>query len=78
MRKFIISMFGSGDTSIKRVIAFLGFLIITIIMILNCFLHERFEPSYSLIEAVNVIVLVCVGGNVAEKFFSKKTKEINE
>ena len=78
MRKFIISMFGSGDTSIKRVIAFLGFLIITIIMILNWFLHESFEPSYSLIEAVKVIVLVCVGGNVAEKFFSKKTKEINE
>ena len=78
MRKFIISMFGSGDTSIKRVIAFLGFLIITLIMILNCFLHKRFEPSYSLIEAVKVIVLVCVGGNVAEKFFSKKTKEINE
>tara|TARA_R110000868_G_scaffold234437_2_gene488133 strand:+ start:377 stop:613 length:237 start_codon:yes stop_codon:yes gene_type:complete len=78
MRKFIISMFGSGDTSIKRVIAFLGFLIITLIMILNCFLHERFEPSYSLIEAVKVIVLVCVGGNVAEKFFSKKTKETND
>ena len=78
MKKFIISMFGSGDTSIKRVIAFLGFIIITLIMILNCFLHQSFEPSYSLIEAVKVIVLVCVGGNVAEKFFSKKTKEINE
>jgi len=78
MKKFIISMLGSGDTSIKRVIAFLGFLIITLIMILNCFLHQSFEPSYNLIEALKVIVLVCIGGNVAEKFFSKKTKEINE
>jgi hypothetical protein len=73
MKKFIIDMFSNSDTSIKRVIAFFGFLFISIIMILNSLYHQNIEPSYNLIEAVKVIVLVSIGGNVAEKFLTKKT-----
>ena len=65
-------MFGGGDTSIKRVIAFLGFLFIAVTMLLNSYQHESIKPSEELVDAVKVIVLVCIGGNVVEKFLEKK------
>ena len=74
MKKFIKEMFGGGDTSIKRVIAFLGFLFIAITMLLNSYSHESIKPSDELVDAVKVIVLVCIGGNVVEKFLDKKPK----
>lgn len=75
MKQFIKEMFGGGDTSMKRVIAFLGFLFIAVTMLLNSYQHEDIKPSADLVDAVKVIVLVCIGGNVAEKFMSKKAEE---
>ena len=75
MKKFIGEMFGGGDTSIKRVIAFLGFLFIAVTMLLNSYSHESIKPSADLVDAVKIIVLVCIGGNVAEKFLGKKAEE---
>jgi hypothetical protein len=72
MKKFLKEMFGGGDTSIKRVIAFLGFLFIAITMLLNSYSHESIKPSSDLVDAVKVIVLVCIGGNVVEKFLGKQ------
>ncbi len=68
-------MFTGGETSIKRVIAFLGFLFIAVTMLLNSYSHEEIKPSTDLVDAVKVIVLVCIGGNVVEKFLIKKTEE---
>jgi hypothetical protein len=76
MIKFIKDMFSGGDTSIKRVIAFLGFLFIAITMLLNSYSHADIKPSEDLVDAVKVIVLVCIGGNVAEKFLMKKSDNI--
>jgi hypothetical protein len=76
MIKFIKDMFGGGDTSIKRVIAFLGFLFLAVTMLLNSYQHESIKPSEDLVDAVKVIVLVCIGGNVAEKFLMKKSDNI--
>ena len=75
MKKFLKEMFGGGDTSIKRVIAFLGFLFIAVTMLLNSYQHESIRPSEDLVDAVKIIVLVCIGGNVAEKFLDKKSKD---
>lgn len=75
MKQFIKEMFGGGDTSIKRVIAFLGFLFIAVTMLLNSYQHEDIKPSADLVDAVKVIVLVCIGGNVVEKFLGKKLEE---
>jgi hypothetical protein len=75
MKKFIAEMFGGGDTSMKRVIAFLGFLFIAVTMLLNSYQHEDIKPSADLVDAVKVIVLVCIGGNVVEKFLGKKVEE---
>lgn len=76
MKQFIKEMFGGGDTSMKRVIAFLGFLFIAVTMLLNSYQHESIKPSADLVDAVKVIVLVCIGGNVAEKFLMKKSDNI--
>ena len=75
MKQFIKEMFGGGDTSMKRVIAFLGFLFIAVTMLLNSYQHEDIKPSSDLVDAVKVIVLVCIGGNVVEKFLGKKVEE---
>lgn len=75
MKQFIKEMFGGGDTSMKRVIAFLGFLFIAVTMLLNSYQHEDIKPSADLVDAVKVIVLVCIGGNVVEKFLGKKLEE---
>jgi hypothetical protein len=72
MKKFLIDMFTGGETSIKRVIAFLGFLFISITMLVNSYQHESIRPSTDLVDAVKIIVLVCIGGNVVEKFLTKK------
>jgi len=71
-------MFGGGDTSIKRVIAFLGFIFIAVTMLLNSYQHESIKPSEKLVDAVKVIVLVCIGGNVVEKFLDKSSKKTDD
>ena len=73
MKKFINNMFGGGDVSIKRVIAFIGFMFLSVTMLLNSYQHESIKPSEDLVDAVKVIVLVCIGGNVVEKFLTKKS-----
>ena len=78
MIKFIKDMFGGGDTSIKRVIAFLGFLFLAVTMLLNSYTHADIKPSTDLVDAVKVIVLVCIGGNVVEKFLIKKVDKPTE
>lgn len=70
-------MFSNGDTSIKRVIAFLGFLFIAVTMLLNSYQHESIKPSEDLVDAVKTIVLVCIGGNVVEKFLVKPNNKNN-
>ena len=64
-------MFTGGDTSIKRVIAFIGFIFISVTMLLNSYSHESIKPSADLVDAVKTIVIICIAGNVAEKFLSK-------
>ena len=75
MIKFIKDMFTGGDTSMKRVIAFLGFLFIAVTMLLNSYEHKDIEPSAELVDAVKIIVMVCIGGNVVEKFVGTKKSE---
>ena len=71
MKQFLLDMFTGSDTSIKRIIAFLGFLFISTTMVINSFTHESMQPADNLVDAVTNIVLVCIAGNVAEKFLMK-------
>lgn len=61
-------MFTGGDTSIKRVMAFSGFLLLCITLVLNSFSNENIKPSKELVDAVMYIIIICIGGNVIEKF----------
>ncbi len=61
-------MFTNGNTSIKRVMAFIGFLLLCITMVLNSFSHESIKPSKELVDAVTFVIIFCIGGNVIEKF----------
>jgi hypothetical protein len=40
-------------------------------MLLNSYSHESIKPSEDLVDAVKTIVIICIAGNVAEKFLSK-------
>lgn len=72
MKDFLKNMLGDGDTSVKRVIAFVGFMFLAIAMFLNAFFPNTVSPSTDLIDAVKLIVIICIGGNVAEKFVGNK------
>ena len=72
MKQFIKDMLGNGETSVKRVIAFLGFMFLAITMFINSFYPETIKPSTDLVDAVKIVVIICIGGNVAEKFLEKK------
>lgn len=77
MKQFLKDMFSGSDTSIKRVIAFLGFIFIGVTMLLNSFQHEDIKPSEELVDACKQIVFLCIAGNVAEKFVKKKAEGSN-
>lgn len=72
MKQFIKDMLGNGETSVKRVIAFSGFMFLAITMFINSFYPETIKPSTDLVDAVKLIIIICIGGNVAEKFLEKK------
>ena len=44
-------------------------------MLLNSYSLADIKPSEDLVDVVKIIVLVCIGGNVVEKFLSSKVKE---
>ena len=68
MKKFLVSLFSDGDTSIKRVMAFIGFILLCLTMVVNSFYDDNIKPSKELVDAVMYIIIFCIGGNVVEKF----------
>lgn len=68
MREFLNDMFSGGDTSIKRVMAFIGFVLLLITMFVNSFFDDNVKPSKELVDAVMYVIVFCIGGNVIEKF----------
>lgn len=61
-------LFTNSDTSIKRVMAFIGFILLCITMFVNSFFDENIKPSKELVDAVMYVIIFCIGGNVIEKF----------
>ena len=74
MKKFFKSLLSdeSGQQSTKRILAIIGTLFLCVTMMLNSYSHESIKPSEDLVDAVKTIVIICIAGNVAEKFLSKK------
>jgi len=61
-----------GDISSKRFIALTGFFFLLITMLVNSFTDVNKAPAASLVNSVELITLVCIGGSVADKFRDKK------
>ncbi len=57
----------SGEISSKRVITFVGFFCILIMMVLTCF-SKAVAPAPSLLNVIEIIVITAMTGSTAEKF----------
>ena len=60
--------FTNSETSIKRLMAFIGFILLCVTMFVNSFFDENIKPSKELVDAVMYVIIFCIGGNVVEKF----------
>ena len=61
-----------GVISSKRVIGFLGFLALTVTMIVNSFFDANIAPSPDLVEAVEFITIGALFGTSLDKIMGKK------
>lgn len=74
-KKFWESMLSdskTGEISSKRVIGFLGFLFLSISMVISLFLITTNETSNVLIDAVLYITVASLFGSTIEKFTNYK------
>ena len=71
MLQFLMSMLSSaeGDVSTKRVIGFLGFLVLSALTIISS--YHAIEPNKELLECVKYITMTAIFGNTIEKFAGK-------
>lgn len=79
--KNILSFFKSmlseaeGVISSKRVIGFLGFLALSVTMIMNSFTDLSLAPSKELVEAVEFITIGALFGTSLDKIMGKNKSE---
>ena len=64
----------SGDVSSKRVIGFVGFLALLVMMFVNALYSKSIAPVEYLVDAIEYIVIAAMFGTVIDKF-SKQTKK---
>jgi len=74
IKQFLLSMLSEkeGVISSKRVIGFLGFLILAITMIINSFYDESIKPSSKLVQAVEFITIGALFGTSLDKIMPKR------
>lgn len=64
----------TGDVSSKRVIGFVGFVALLVIMFVNALYSKSVAPAEYLVDAIEYIVIAAMFGTVADKF-SKHIKK---
>jgi hypothetical protein len=73
MKKFFQSLLSEeGNISSKRFISLVGFFFLLMTMLINSFTDINKAPASSLVNSVELITLVCIGGSVADKFRDRK------
>lgn len=74
IKSFFISMLSEepGVISSKRVIGFLGFLVLAITMLVNSFYDENIKPSAELVQAVEFITIGALFGTSLDKIMPKR------
>ena len=68
MWTFLVNMLSSpgGEVSSKRVIGFLGFLVLSALTIISS--YQAIEPNKELLECVKYITMTAIFGNTIEKY----------
>lgn len=77
-KNFIKSMLSdchSGEVSSKRVIGFVGFFSLLLIMFINALYSKSVTPSKELIDAIEYIVIAALFSTSVEKFAKSKTTD---
>jgi len=73
--KFMKSMLSNGDVSVKRVIGFLGFVCLLIIMFINALYPKTVAPVPVLVNAIEYIVIAALFGTSIEKFANRNKQD---
>jgi len=68
----------SGDISSKRVIGFVGFVSLLIIMFVNALYSKSIAPAEYLVDAIEYIVIAAMFGTVVDKFSNHVKKQDDE
>lgn len=68
----------SGDISSKRVIGFVGFVSLLIVMFVNALYSKSIAPAEYLVDAIKYIVIAAMFGTVADKFSNHAKKQDDE
>jgi len=68
----------SGDVSSKRVIGFVGFMSLLVIMFVNALYSKSIAPAEYLVDAMEYIVIAAMFGTVADKFSNQQKKQDDE
>ena len=76
--KFMKSMLSNGDVSVKRVIGFLGFVCLLIIMFINALYPKTVAPVPVLVNAIEYIVIAALFGTSVEKFANRNKQDDSE
>ena len=73
MKKILEAFKGTeGEVSSKRLVGIIGALILFATFFANSFSHVEVAPSDKLVEAVEWVVILCLGFTTIEKFKTKK------
>jgi len=59
----------TGEVSTKRVIGFVGFLVLSALTIISS--YHKIEPNKELLDCVKYITMTAIFGNTIEKFAGK-------
>ena len=76
--KFMKSMLSGGDVSVKRVIGFLGFVCLLVIMFINALYPKTVAPVPVLVNAIEYIVIAALFGTSIEKFANRNKQDDSE
>ena len=73
MKKIFEAFKGTeGEVSSKRVVGIVGAMVLFATFFANSFTHIDVAPSEKLVEAVEWVVILCLGFTTIEKFKTKK------
>ena len=73
MKKILEAFKGTeGEVSSKRLVGIIGAIILFVTFFANSFSHIEVAPSDKLVDAVEWVVILCLGFTTIEKFKPKK------